>query len=72
MKRTTAERLMVHLEAIGNEMNAMTLELEEIADPVIKKEIKHALGTMMAYHWEVMRPILRCHPELDPDQRPYA
>lgn len=62
---------MTRLETLANEMNAMTRELEAVTEPDIKKEIKHALGTMMAYHWEVMRPILRCHPDLDPDKRPY-
>jgi hypothetical protein len=71
MDRSTAEKLMVMYHRVSEALNQAEPVLRAIPEEQERKRHLRALGTMMADVWtELMAPIVREHPELDPDKRP--
>jgi hypothetical protein len=70
MDRATAERLMVIYHRVNEALNQAEPALRAIPDEQERKRHLRALGDMMMDVWtELMAPIVREHPELDPDKR---
>jgi hypothetical protein len=71
MERSTAEKLMVIYQRVGDALNQADPLLRGIPDEHERTQHLHALGTMMLDVWtELMAPIVREHPQLDPDRKP--
>jgi hypothetical protein len=71
MDRSTAEKLMVIYHRVGDALNEADSLLRGISNEQERTQHLRALGTMMADVWtELMAPIVREHPELDPDRKP--
>jgi hypothetical protein len=68
--RQTAEKLMALFEQFGKQMNTLVNEADPLIHPLpnpIRSELLRALGGMMGQMWELQHPVVRAHPDLDPD-----
>jgi hypothetical protein len=70
MDRVAAERLMKIYGRLGHVLNEADPILRAIGDEDERKTHLRALGTMMSDVWlNLMLPIVREHPDLDPDRK---
>jgi len=71
MDRATAEQLMKSLLALDGPLNRATELTEMITDPEERKAMRRSIGelTLQAYT-DLIRPIVRQFPDLDPEKRP--
>ncbi len=66
--RQTAELLMRDLLALSGPLNSATLLTNQIADKDERERSRRAIGTIMnEVYTNLMMPIIRQYPELDPD-----
>ncbi|WP_036168845.1 hypothetical protein [Massilia sp. 9096] len=64
--RETAQQLMALARRMGDAMNEADPLIRPLPQPV-RSELLRALGTLMGHLWDLQRPVVRCHPDLDPD-----
>lgn len=71
MDRSIAEQLMKSLLELDAPLNRATELTEKIADPEERKAVRRGIGelTLRAYT-DLIRPIVRQYPDLDPEKRP--
>ena len=70
MHRSTAERLMEAYARVGTALNDVDPLIRSIPDTDERNNHLRALGTMMQDLWlQLMAPIVREYPDLDPDRR---
>ena len=68
MDRNTAERLLQLYSQVGELFNQATAVIGELPDKDEQKHLRRPLGTVMANLWtDLMLPIVRQFPDLDPD-----
>jgi hypothetical protein len=71
MDRATAERLMSILLRLDGPLNEATELTDEIADPDERKAFLRQLADIGgSVYMNLMRPIVRQYPDLDPVERP--
>jgi len=71
MDRATAEKLMSIYHRVGDVLNEAEPLVRNISGAQERKTHLRALGTLMQDVWlELMSPIVRQYPELDPDFKP--
>ncbi len=60
---------MVSLERFGEVLNGLAAEIEKIKDIEEKKKYRRGVGELMGRSYtDIMLPIIREYPELDPDK----
>jgi hypothetical protein len=71
MERAIAEQLMKLLLALDGPLNSATELTDMITDPEERKAVRRSIGelTSQAYT-DLIRPIVRQFPDLDPEKRP--
>ena len=70
MDRSTAEKLMAIYHRVGESLNQADPLVRGISDEQERTKHLRALGTMMADVWtQLMAPIVKEHPQLDPDRK---
>ena len=68
MDREEAVQLMAGIEKVNAQLNELAETFESIDDAEIKKRVKRAFGQAAGLMWfEIMAPICRQFPDLDPD-----
>jgi hypothetical protein len=71
MDRDVAEKLMRHYLAAGAALNEATSVIGTLADAEEQRRLRRPLGEVMeSIYLELMRPIIKEHPEVDPDRSP--
>jgi hypothetical protein len=69
MERKLAESLMQTYLAMTQPLNAAERMAREITDKAEQESARRAIGSLMqAVYVELMRPIIRQFPDLDPDR----
>ncbi|HZR03993.1 MAG TPA: hypothetical protein VFA81_12580 [Burkholderiales bacterium] len=69
MDRDAAERLMQAYMAINTALNEATPLTSYIIDKSEQESIRSALGNLMqSVYLDLMRPLIKQHPDLDPDK----
>jgi hypothetical protein len=69
MNRSVAEKLLQHYLAAGAALNEATDVIGTLPDAEEQRRLRKPLGEVMqSISLELMRPIMREHPELDPDR----
>ena len=69
MEKETAKKIMVSLERFGEVLNGLAAEIEKIKDIEEKKKYRRGVGELMGRSYtDIMLPIIREYPELDPDK----
>jgi len=69
MERSAAEALMATLSRIGEALNEANRIVSEHSTSPEKEHLRRGLGTMMDGLWvDLMWPIARQYPHLDPDK----
>lgn len=70
MTREQAEALMASLLRLEGPLNEMSAILEAFEDGEEKSDLMRALGDLMGHVYvDLMRPVIRQYPELDPEPR---
>ena len=70
MDRLTAEKLMTIYRRLSEVLNEADPVIRSISDEGGRQQQLHALGMLMQDVWlNLEAPIVREHPELDPDRR---
>jgi hypothetical protein len=70
MNRALAEQLMNELLALGGPINRATELTAKIDDIDERKAVRRAIGEIAAnVYSDLIRPIVRQHPDLDPDAK---
>ena len=71
MDRKTAERLMGEMLALGGPLDSATEIVDQIADKDERSNLRREIGELMgAIYTNIMLPIIRQYPDLDPDAMP--
>jgi len=69
MEKEIAKKLVIELERLGNMMNDVALIIEEISDEEEKRKFRRGIGGLMGkLYTDIMYPIIREHPDFDPDR----
>jgi hypothetical protein len=68
MDRPTAEKLAAALKKLDVQMNEVVAIVETIDDVAERKALRHALGETMCASFDVLWPLIRQYPDLDPDK----
>jgi len=69
MDRGVAEPLMKELMALGVCLNSMTVLTDKISDKEEQVEIRRVIGNIMGMiYTDMMIPIMRQYPDLNPDK----
>ena len=69
MDRRIAELLMRDFLELGSPLNSATLTTNEIINKEEREHFRKGIGTVMnAIYTELMMPIIRQFPDLDPDR----
>jgi hypothetical protein len=69
MDRAAAEKLMTLYQKLNGSLNEAAEIIAAIPDAEEQKRLRRSLGEVMQSIWlELMRPIVRQHPDLDPDK----
>ena len=70
LDRATAEKLMALYQLLNASLNEAAEVIGAIRDQEEQKRLRRPLGEVMQSVWlELMQPIVRQHPDLDPDKR---
>jgi hypothetical protein len=71
MERELAERLMARIAALNAELNTLDPIARQIAEGSERKGYLHGVAAvMLSVYEELMRPIVKQFPDLDPDRDP--
>jgi hypothetical protein len=69
VERAIAEQLMHQIMAMNEPLNAAALLTERITDKAEHDSLKRVIGSLMqAIYIDLMRPVIRQYPDLDPDK----
>lgn len=69
MKKDSAEALMTKLLELSQAMDDVCSLIDKLDSEEEKKELRRGMSGMLAdVYTELMRPIIRRFPELDPDK----
>ena len=69
MDRAVAEEMIRLVKALDGSLNAATAVTAKIADPEERKAIRRAIAEIILKADEdLIRPMVRQHPDLDPDK----
>jgi hypothetical protein len=69
MDRTVAEKLMKDLMALTNPLNSATAAASQITNEEEQASFRRSIGEIMnAVYVDLMRPIIKQYPDLDPDK----
>jgi hypothetical protein len=68
LDRDLAERIVKGVMDLNAPIGALDKLGTEIADPDTKRAFRYALGDLMAGTLDLLRPVLRQYPDLDPDR----
>jgi hypothetical protein len=69
MERRVAELLMAQLSQLDRPLNAATQITDQIVDGAERKQFRRGIGEIISkVYTELMRPIVREYPDLDPDK----
>jgi hypothetical protein len=68
MDKDIAKRLMEDLIALSDPINAATQLTKEIENIEEQKELRRGLARVMSEIYDLMMPIIRQFPDLDPDK----
>jgi len=68
MDRPTAEKLAAALKKLDVQLNAVVAIVETIDDVAEKKVLRDALGETIFASFDVLWPLIRQYPDLDPDK----
>lgn len=68
MDRDLAERIVKSVMDLNAPIGALDKLSMEIANPDTKRAFRYALGDLMAGTLDLLRPVLRQYPDLDPDR----
>ena len=69
MDRKTAELLMKELLALSRPLNSATAIVDKIADEEERNKLRREIGEVMgSLYANLMLPIIRQYPDLDPDR----
>jgi hypothetical protein len=68
MDRDLAERIVKGVLDLSPPFDALDILSTEIADPDEKRAFRLALGNLMAGTMDLLRPVIRRFPDLDPDR----
>lgn len=69
MKKDSAEALMTKLLELSQAMDDVCSLIDQLDSEEEKKELRRGMSGMLAdVYTELMRPIIRRFPELDPDK----
>jgi len=69
MEKETAKKIMESLERLGDALNDLAADIENIKDIEEKKKYRRGVGELMGRSYtDIMSPIVREYPELDPDK----
>ena len=70
MDRATAEKLMAIYQKLSEPLNEAAEVIGTLRDQEEQKRLRRPLGELMQAIWlDLMQPIVRQHPDLDPDKR---
>jgi hypothetical protein len=70
LDRATAEKLMALYQKLNGSLNEAADVIGAIRDQEEQKRLRRPLGEVMQSVWlDLMQPIVRQHPDLDPDKR---
>jgi hypothetical protein len=70
LDRATAEKLMALYQKLNASLNEAAEVIGAIRDQEEQKRLRRPLGEVTQSVWlELMQPIVRQHPDLDPDKR---
>ena len=70
MDRATAEKLMAIYGRLNGPLNEAAAVIGTIRDQDEQKRLRRPLGEVMQSVWlELMQPIVRQYPDLDPDKK---
>ena len=60
---------MLSLEVLGEALNDLAADIEKIKDLEEKKKYRRGVGELMGRSYtDIMRPIIKEYPDLDPDK----
>ena len=69
MKRDMAEKILQEMMGIGDRLNVATSFVDKIENKDECKKFKIPIGNIMGLiYTEIMIPIIKQHPDLDPDR----
>jgi hypothetical protein len=69
MERKVAEELMQALLSMGEPLNAATEATRNIGSQEEQESVRRTIGRVMdTVYVDLMRPIIRQYPDLDPDR----
>jgi hypothetical protein len=69
LEKQTAEALMKSLGELSSSMNTVAADIERVEVVEQKLHLRKGIADMMgALYADLMRPIIREYPELDPDK----
>lgn len=69
MDREVAEDLMRHCMEVNTALNGLAAAAERVSDKAERDVLKAAIGnTAIDIYLEIMRPVIRKYPDLDPDK----
>ena len=68
MDRDLAQRIVTGVNDLGPPFNALDALSTQISDPDEKRAFRLALGQMMGMTLDLLRPVIRRFPDLDPDR----
>jgi hypothetical protein len=69
MEKTVAIAIVKSLEAVGRHLNSLRSLLDRLPTESDRKEFRQHLGAVMAIlNADIMLPVIRDHPDLDPDK----
>ena len=69
MERAIAERLTLIFRGLNAPFNEAAALIETISDEAAKNELRRGLGEVMGRTFtDLMVPVVRRHPDLDPDK----
>jgi hypothetical protein len=70
MDKNVAKLLMKKLLEVGGSLSSVTLLVNEIDDKDEQKHLRKSIGEIMSrLYTELMVPIIREYPDLDPDKK---
>lgn len=70
MERATAELMMKELLALSQPLNAATALTDQIADRAEREQFRRELAALMGdIYIDLIKPIIKQYPDLDPDRR---
>ena len=67
-ERVLAEQKMTILMQMSKPINILAADISELPDTDEQKLLRRPLGELMLLIYDLMLPIIRSHPDLDPDK----